>query len=207
MRLTRALLCLSLAVPAAQAGTIVSTLGPGGAFDHYSSWMIGSLFYIHVVTDTEIATNFTPGADYLLESISVAVQRLSTMDHPLILHVATGASYPETILETLIIPSLPTTAQLETAASVEHPLLQAGTLYWLYLSLDDLKNNLVDWSANTIGVPGVVVRTISYDWTYNGMPAPAFVVEGTEVVPEPGTLGLSLLGWALVARFARSRCR
>jgi hypothetical protein len=94
-----------------------------------------------------------------------------------------------------------------TAASVEHPSLQAGLQYWIVYSAIDLTNTFDAARMNNEGIIGFAGQSPTFgSWTYytgNSQDlTPAFDVNASPV-PEPRTL--VPVGLGLIALFIQRR--
>jgi hypothetical protein len=89
---------------------------------------------------------------------------------------------------------------LVTASLVLHPLLTAGTQYWLVLSVPNDGSSAAAWNFNTIGDTGPFLQT------NNGVPTPpqtqtrgAMQINGVQsVVPEPTSIVMASTAVVLI---------
>lgn len=207
-------LAISLAMSSTlRADTIVSTFGPGQSYNTGWSWNIGSSGL--PADQQEIAASFVPAGDYFLDSIDFAARWLDGTNQ-LTVYLESGATPPDDLaasaIESWSFTNLSSLATVYTATSLDHPLLTAGTTYWVVLSADDLVNTLAGWCWNDQGIIGFSLRhTAVGPWAVNsGAATPAFDVNGTPAfagVPEPGTLTLLGMGIVGMASLLRRRSR
>jgi hypothetical protein len=190
------ILFFGLLLQTTPAATIISTFGPGvgyigggieiGSFDPAQA---------QFGLESQVAMNFTPSADFLLDSIDVAVAYIQGPNQ-MSIYLTSGA-LPSAPIESFSISGLtaygpPTGGSIETLLSVQHPELFAGTQYWIVISAADLVNTEDVALQNNGGVLGVADLVAGQaNWIYfTGDPTrdqtPAFDVVGS-AVPEPGS--------------------
>jgi hypothetical protein len=92
-----------------------------------------------------------------------------------------------------------------SANSVSHPLLNAGTQYWLVAAPPDLINDWDAWSVNSITALGPhAIRAGTGSWSVSDDTQGAFRITGeTAAVPEPSAflfLGAGLIWFGLLPR-------
>ena len=147
--------------------------------------------------------SFTPSADYTLDSISAALTHSAGTNAIDLSLMSDDAGVPGAVIESWSFVNLPqfgtTNTALAAGSSTLHPLLMAGTPYWVVASAGAADSDM-GFNLNTLGQKG---RAFKYggSWTFDGTSnAPAFQVEGTlaaAAVPEPSTvllMGLGLVG-------------
>jgi hypothetical protein len=199
------------AIVSVQAATIVSTFGPGQSFQSPPGLTIGGGILRGDQPPQQGVTaafEFTASATLSLTQIDLAMQYF------LLAGRATGAAnldvsiannnlgQPGTPLETIhlmnALGSVPFTPGIVTALSSSHPLLQAGTPYWLVVAPPDLLNTAFDWLISPINpLPTLQASRLGNGpWVTGVTPQPlAFDVIGTTSapVPEPSTGPMMLL--------------
>ena len=99
-----------------------------------------------------------------------------------------------------------TTASIIYVGSVTNPVLNAGTPYWLVISVPDPDNDWSGWNHSSPLLTGNVLQRQGSDpWqTRGGMPAFRILGESGEI-PEPGTYVLMITGLAALLVGARRR--
>lgn len=194
----------------AHAGPIVySNLGPGGTFNPSSGLAVSDLFG-NVFSE---ATEFFPSADYVLESISVALRSgLNEFDLITLSLIQGSDPLTGTVVESFALDDVTTTPQLYTLSSITRPQLVSGQQYWLMLAPanTNAESTAATWLENVI-FAGEFTGGLSTLTYVNGSLVnshffqPAFEVRGEPaVVPEPTTM--MLVGSGIAALLTR-RCR
>jgi hypothetical protein len=199
---------LAVLVCNAHAGTIVNTFGTGQSFLSPPGETIGGGILRNDPPPNIGVTQafgFTPASAASLSQIDLAMQYFflagrATGPANLDVSIATNSlGQPGTLLETIhltnVLGSVPFQPGIVSAVSVSHPLLQAGTSYWLVVAPPDLANTAFDWLISpltTLSIPSAT-RLGSGPWiTYNTNQPLAFDVSGTAAVPEPNSLFMML---------------
>jgi hypothetical protein len=172
--------------------TIYTTFGPGQTYNATNGWVIGTAPGFN---EEEIAARFVPGADYTLDAIDFAATYVSGFDGVTLEIDANDFGKPGAAIESFSFAVSSTTAEVFTADSVLHPLLTAGTTYWVLLAADEPGNTDVLWNQSTT-TAGFSSQSGSGPWLpQSELIAPAFDVLGTPAtaaVPEPATFSLLL---------------
>jgi hypothetical protein len=158
--------------------------------------------------DLQRAEPFTPtGNSYTLDSIKLAVELESGTDRILVSLVDDSSGRPGTsALESFSVTGLAPwpAGSVLTVDSLTHPVLNAGTQYWLVLVGGDSTTS-AGWNLNSVGLSteSNVYRFDGGAWGFRPLSAPgAFETNGT-VIPEPATLSLSALGCLAMLRRRR----
>jgi hypothetical protein len=158
------------------------------------------------------AAEFTVGAgsSYTLDSITLPLGDVSGGSSATVELFANSGGLPTgAALETLTVPvasGFPVVATTLFSSAV-HPLLNAGTSYWIAVETGPI--NVLSWQTAAAGTPGSSATSLDNGVTWStdpGFSSPinslAFEVQGTPsgggpLVPEPGTF--ALFGTGLVA--------
>ena len=149
------------------------------------------------------AMQFTPAVTGTLDSITVAVISLTTgitTDNFLLTTDSSGK--PGSTIETIAV-ALSASNALQTGTSALHPLLTAGTLYWLEIAAPATNGN-VRWDLTSPVVSGKGWNSLSDATTTESLAA--FELSGT-TTPEPGTIavvGAVLAAWITRRAFCRA---
>jgi hypothetical protein len=196
--LSVALALAGLAAGHARADVIYSTFGPG---DSYDSAAGQQLVYEQIVSIIDfVAVSFVPSTTGSLDQVTVA---LEAPDEPYTVNVtsnldwtfAGGTDGPGPALETFNATG-DSAPQLLTFSSVLHPVLTAGTKYWVEVQTTPAWNTngmgVGTWFNNDQNITGEVSKyTMFCEFlcapTTTDTIAPAVEVTGF-AVPEPGML-------------------
>jgi PEP-CTERM motif len=199
--------------------TIVNTFGVGNSFVSPGFTVGGGIFPRHDPPPNQgvsAAWEFQATFSAILDEIDLAVQYTSplvggsgapNLDVSLFSNLA---NQPGLSIETIHLTNVnggSTTTGIASALSVSHPLLTAGTDYWLVVAPPDLLNTAFDWKLSPISNTGVIGEASSLgnapwqSFATNGG-GNAFIVTGTQV-PEPTTFALGLLGILALHLLAR----
>ena len=183
---TLSLALVVLASPA-QADLIYSTFGPGNSYG-ISGHPVG--FSDNILN----AVSFTPATTVTFDSARLAVAHLGGSNAFTVYLAGNSLGTPGSAIETfsgLVFPS----PGVVTVTSGVHPVLTAGTTYWVVVQAMNPPNSYGATLWNDQGIVGGWAHTESGAW-YTGSDVtgsnatPAFDVSGTQVVPEPSTLAL-----------------
>ena len=204
------LLAILLCAATASAGVLYSNFGPGQTYDNNwatSGWYVGN---DGAGNNEVIAMPFTPSAT---ANVADAILALGwdgvSPNTPINVYLEsdTGLGYPGTILATLTqvgtIPNGPSGGGLVTFLATTHPLVTAGTEYWIVAQEPNLASSM-GWFY-TVGDP---TGPFAYDennsptgpWGATSGAVSAFQVDAT---PEPSSLllfGSGILGLAGILR-------
>jgi hypothetical protein len=167
-------------VPVA-AVVVFSNLGPGDTYAARGGWTVyGSAAPL----DTDRASPFVPLADYVLDSIQIALTWSGGTNAAQVWLMSDAGDVPGTILETFEVTNLPafgtTDSTLATASSIARPVLSAGVQYWLAVSATS--DGSFAFNTNVIGQIGLASRDNSGPWGNNGpFAAGAFRIYGRSV--------------------------
>lgn len=226
-RTTLLVLLASMAVTAAQAGSLVtvySNLGSPPQFDQLFSWQLDG----GVVAGQEAAVAFTPLQTVYFANAQLAVGSIFSNLTSLPLDVSLAADSsgaPGLQLDDLTpgagqsVDSWPVTTAVTYLCST-CPILSAGSQYWLVAQIPDLGNDYFEsqagWSWNTVLDYSTGANFAFNDTQFGGgwqfgdntELRPAFQIDGA-AVPEPApalTIATTLLALALrVSRRTASR--
>lgn len=194
----------------AHADTVYSNIDPGDSFG--PGIAIGLVPFTG--TFNYAGVGFTPGQNYDLDSLELAV---SLTSGPNVLDVYVMSSLgglPDQVLESFALANqlTPVAATgLVTIDSIVHPELEAGQQYWVVAAGGP--TTFAFWQQNVHGIEGPNVSGTSLTTLVRDSDAnviEALDVNGT-VVPEPGNAmlvaGALLLGLAYRTRKSGGRCR
>ena len=188
---------------AARAAVIFSNLGPGDSYIGNSGLTIDT-------APRSVASAFTPTTAALFGGVEAAIMRnpnfyAYTGNTDIALAADLGGS-PGAIIEDLGVH--PTQADLGTtnsgslvaASSSFHPLLAAGTQYWIVVAPVDFGPTYYTaaaWTFNNTGNANPVRTNFqNQGWQDTGTLAPAFRI--SSYVPEPASLALLALSCVAV---------
>ncbi len=184
-----------IAAPGLFADTVYSTFGPGNSFVSNAAWKVGDVF------DAQIAASFVPGRDFTLQAIDIEAF-VSSGSGDLTVALSAGPSSPGTPLESFDLTGVASSPTFLTMDSALHPVLTAGTTYWIVLSAS--AGTVAGWNQNDQGFVGLSSRQGGGPWVSLGteLSTPAFDVLGAPAgaVPEPS--GAILLASAFLAQAA-----
>lgn len=175
-------------VPAAMAGTIYTTLGPGGVFDTND--------FVHFTASSPpgaYADEFTSPVSANVQSVSLALaldaapilSGPATVNITIRTNLATGTAG---VLGTFSTQITSEQARIYTLSSTASIHLNAGAEYWLTAGTD---GGPIKWFDNDQGIDNRIASRSDGTWTVLGSePALAFSINS---VPEPESLGLCAL--------------
>ena len=183
------------AMPAQADTTIFSNLGAGDSYNGSTGWTLGTP---DSGTDYFVdGSAFTVGATSLnLSTIEVAAGLTAGTNQLTINLDADSGGNPGAVIESFTINgAMPgfgsvSAGSLVTATSVLHPLLTAGSQYWVVLSVPNDGMTWAAWNQNSIGDTGPLCRSA------NGSPLNgstnvrgAMLITGlSSSVPEPSSI-------------------
>jgi PEP-CTERM motif len=206
---TGLLLLWSGAIPARADAVIFSNLGPGNSYGS-TGRSLGDPGDGDYVT---LGNAFTVGATSMnLSEIEVAAGLMRGTNQLTIDLDADSGGSPGAVIESFTIknamPGFGTVSMnnLVTATSVLHPLLTAGTQYWVVLSVPDDGLTWAAWNLNSTGDTGPVV--ISHDGVMGDpqtITRGAMEILGQSSVPEPSTLVMLGTSGVVLLAFGRGR--
>lgn len=176
-----------------------------------------------------VASSFTPGARYALDSLSAAAFRVGpdTPDSVVFSVYSGAAGLPLSALESFTLsglsyaagesdgtsyPALTINSGILTASSLVHPVLEGGQQYWLVMS--GVNPGDVTWNSDGNGVEGAatliapdILNEVPAHWSALGNYAQgAFEIQGT-LLPGPEPATFLMLGSGLVGIVIRERKR
>jgi len=210
-RLAAALCAVCLATPAS-ADVLLDTGTPGGFLGYYG---------FDVFVGQSVAVAFTPGQDYAFDNVSLWLMSndFDAAGRRLTISLQTdagGGPVPVapsgTVLESWAhaTSAVGWTPLLETLNSTLHPVLNAGTTYWIVAESNEPAFVDPVWVAAGNG-PSYTMGNIDFQtssaWQVGLTGGPPGAIITATPVPEPAALALALLGVPLVLSIARRRSR
>ncbi len=187
----------------ANSNVLYSTFVPGDPPYSGSGWLVGTDPNLPTQKQQQLAAPFTPAFNATLDSIRFAATYTSGPNQLTVILETSTAGLPSDVqMESFSFAGLSSNSAIYTADSLLHPLLTAGTQYWVVLTADDLLNSRLGWNQNSEGIIDFAFKNSSSpNWSLFDSDTPAFDVNGTPTsagaVPEPTTmllLGSGLLG-------------
>ena len=155
----------------------------------------------------DLAVSFTPSVSATLDSLDLGIGFNRGTNAVDVWLIEDSGGTPGSILESYVgqPPSGSSDSALLTLSSALHPLLVAGTQYWVAVSAQQLPSSFA-WKDNITGDDGVASRTNGGSWqVFAGETASALRVNATPIaVAEPTSL---LLWGTAVAVTALRRFR
>jgi hypothetical protein len=158
----------------AQTTEIYSTFGPGDSYDSIGGgYFIGPYVYDDLIGRQNIAVQFTPSEDYIFDSASFAFNGGNTFFNPTEVFDIRLVEDIQDIDSTLEVFSVPVSArysapEIYRILSIEHPLLKAGSTYYLVVS-----NNNGHYYSGFSG--GWMKNNQNYLGLWYGLPGPPFL--------------------------------
>jgi len=202
MRITTPLLLIVLS-GTSWAGTVsifsdISATAP--RWDSMSAWSLGGS---NVYTQ---AAQFTAAYSAKVTQVDLVLSWVWQSDAIVYLMTDSGGK-PGTVLEQYSITGIGKTDRLFSAVSLTHPLLTAGTKYWLAATDSNGSSGRLAWywSSSTTGTMDVKFGSAAWQATVT-QTLPAFDVMGTEI-PEPLSLGMIGSGLAMLVVAGRRHRR
>jgi hypothetical protein len=189
----------------AVADQIYSNLGTDGTWDHSNAYTINSGF-------TQ-AMHFTLTASATLTAIDLPIGYESGTNLFNVQLRANNGGVPGAIIESIALSNLPTAFNepLAVATSALHPVLTAGTEYWVVVAPGNASTNGVwNWTSPLQTGTHASSADGGSTWTINAFgrtEISAFSIEGTAVAPEPSSTILVASAFATIAFGAWFRLR
>ncbi len=164
------------------AATIYSNFGPGQTYLTIASELVGTLSGL--ASQVSVGAPFTPATTSVLTAIDFAAVYIGGPNQ---LNVyLTSGGLPGAPIESFTLTNLANLPTVLTVNSVTHPVLSAGTTYWVVLTANDPVNSDFGWNFNTTGATGAATRLGAGSWVLDQGTTSAFDVQG-DAVPEPAT--------------------
>lgn len=185
---------------------IFSNLGAGDTYDARTAYSVSGS-----VSQAEdafaIGQSFVPIADFRFDALEVALTWVLNTNAATVSLTSDIDARPGSALESFQFTNLPhlsgANTELAVGDSLQHPLLHAGTRYWIVATADG--DAFMAWALNNTGQFGTSIRINDSPWTDRpDLASAAFRVRGTQVqtvVPEPTSL--LLLGPPLIGVITR----
>jgi hypothetical protein len=189
------------AIPAQAGSVIFSNLGPNDSYYGGGGWALGSYNFMGVHESILTGCQFTVGTTANLATIEVAAGLgFSTGTNQLTIDLdADSGGSPGSVIESFTIsgamPALGTFSMghLVAATSVLHPLLTAGSQYWVVLSIPNAGETNGAWNDNSTGDVGPVEQS-SVGGTISGGNSlnlrGAMRITALSSVPEPSSIAM-----------------
>ena len=205
LRRTRCFLPLLVVISASsiQAGIIYSNLGSPETYNP-GSWALN-------LSEEALAAPFTNSVAAQLGFVRVPVQNFVPGNLYFLQVADDNSGLPGTVLESFGSLTFPADG-LVTVTSLSHPNLSPGAVYWVVVGIEaNSQDPRGGWHMQA-GATGPVVGDFAYNsggtWNQVTNYFPAFRVDSLDTVPEPGTVGLTLLGGlALLVSFRKRSAR
>ena len=193
-----------------RAAVLFTSFGPGGTFTTSFGWGIGGPF--------EMAYPFMPSetAAFDTAALAIAYGPINIQRSVNIALMTDASDSPGMVIESFelvdVLPFAGSIAPAIVVDSVNHPLLEAQTKYWLSIA-NPGDSGEIDWGTAGVGPPFQrAIRQLGpgNPWLVTAsdrFTAGAFDVTGTPVLsaPEPSSVLLLLSALIVVVGTARSR--
>ena len=189
----------------ARADTVVfSNFGPGMTFNQTQGVSVTASNLFGDIP----AQAFTPSQTVTFSSAQLPMNLVTGPNHFQVLLMTSSGGLPGTIIETITltdaVPMFP--PQIVVANSALHPVLTAGTQYWLAVFAPEPNTfGIWNFSLNDFSTPQALAFTSpTGPWVVNNVTRSAFQING-EPIPEPSTLLLLGTGLATLGTAVRKR--
>lgn len=196
-----------LAPTDAAAGVVFSNFGPGLSYDTHSGNPVGNAFDSNLYAQ---ASSFTSASSFNFDSLVIALSCSFSCPDPITVTLARdNTDQPGALIESFAVlggslGAFGSNNAPLVLSSMLHPLLSAGTRYWVAVNAD--AHDTVAWNLNSTGDLSDQAISTNGGATWfspTGNAPGAFEVLSISTAPEPGSAGLvgaSLLLMALRRR-------
>lgn len=180
---------LAAASEARADAVVFSNFGPGMTFNISTAWNVsGTNFFGGRV----VAQSFTPSANFAFSSAQLAMGIIGGPNILQVVLMTSSGGFPGTVVETISLTNAVApigTGGIVLASSALHPLLNAGTQYWIVAFAPE-DDTFMGWNLSLNDFSTSVLLNGSHSltgpWEFSA-PRGAFQVNGTPV-PEPATM-------------------
>jgi hypothetical protein len=200
-----------------QASPIVvyDNFGPGQSYN-IGGWNVaGPTNPDGPAFEQAVAEPFTPATTVTLDSVLVPIFPVGATNSVIVSLrsdvIGPGGAEPGAPLESFTVTGLPAGGTVFELDSISHPILDAGTTYWIAV-FPGTSDGFAAWNENTTGASGISFTFDggnTWNWDYYsstfGNTSAAFEVLGNQVsTPEPSSLAmLAGLGACIIGRRRR----
>ncbi len=201
---------------AARADVVFSNLGPGDEWNHTSAYVLRGPQGDGTSPAGGKAMQFRPTFQAEFTSVELALgSGLIPGTNRIVVELRADAQgQPGAVLESFAFENLPylysPTQTLSVGTSVSRPVLEANTTYWI-AAFPGAADTSGGWNWSSPLQTGIWAASADgTTWEFNPFgrtEIAAFRVNGTSVVPEPGTLALCGVGGSLLLAVRRRRSR